>query len=492
MRKEDIVFTLPISRITAHGYSSGILYLSAYLREKGYDNIIIEPHKLKKKRQIFHGLNKELFNELESNLYELLAKLNPKYVGIPSYTTEFNEVAKLIKGIKKICNARIIVGGCHATAVPEDFLNYGADFVIFGEGETTLLEVIKSLEEGKKDFKNIDGLAWKKENRIIINKPRALIEDLDSLPLPAYDKIDVEHYIKIWDGTIRGFPLRAATIVTSRGCPFNCSFCGCNEVFGRKIRFRGKGSIKKEIKLLKEKYKVEGIMFSDDILTVNKKHLKMVCEIMKKYGMLWSCQARVNSIDDEIMGILKKSGCLQLDLGVESGSQRVLDDLMGKGITVEETKNAFRLCEKYGINKAANFIIGMPTETKEEMEETFDLAKEINANYYLFSIAAPFPGTRLYKMIGGNISPDEYYKLDWSLPYIAEFNHSKVKDLFALRNYYYKKLSYIMIRNAILNFPKYFRLWLILPRKIQRLNYIIKKAFNLFIVKPIFKRPLKL
>jgi len=492
-KKDDIVFLSPLSRLVLHRYALGVLTLSSHLREKGFDNIIIEPHKLTKKKIKFYDMDNKLRKELETNLIRMMANKQPKYICITAATSEFNEAADMIKRIRDVCaNSKIIVGGYHVNAVPEDFLHYGADFTVYGEGEITLHELIKRLEEGKKDFANIDGLGWRNKNKAIVNKPRTPISDLDIIPLPAYDKIDMKYYIRMWDGTVRGFPLKACKITTSRGCPYDCCFCGCPITFGRKVRYHGAERIEKEVKLLKEKYGIEGIMVTDDTLTINKDHLRKVCKIMKKYNMVWDCQARVNTFDEEMACMLKDAGCLQVCFGVESGSQRILDDIIEKRITVEEARIAYKICKKHGLSTMANFMIGLPTETRAEMEKTLQLAKELNANYYCFSIATPLPGTRLYDMIGVKIKPEEYYKLDWTTPHIKEFNRSEVKDVIALGEKFHNQLKGIMLRNGLLNVPKFIHLWLVLPNKTKRIFYVFRKFYNMFIFRPIFKRSLRL
>ena len=489
---KEILFVIPASRFNAHRYSIAYLYLSSYLLSKGYDNSIVEPHNLLNKKFKFHDLDEENKKVIFSRFRELIINCSPKIVCFNCFTPEFMEIVKLIRIVKDNSSAKIIVGGPHPNAKPEEFLDYGADFSIYGEGEVTLNELVEVIYHEEDDLSLINGLCWNQGEKKIINPPRPPIEDISKLPLPAYDKIDMERYLSIWDGTVRGFPLRAATIITSRGCPFNCSFCGCNKVFGRRLRFRSEKDIEEEIKLLVDKYNIEAIMFFDDTLTVSKEHLIMVARIMKKYNLLWDCQGRVNSLNEELIKFMKKQGCVQIDFGVESGSQRVLDEIIRKKIKIEDTKKAFALCKKYGIHPMANMMLGLPTETRQEMDQTFELAKKINASYYFFSVVCPLPGTDLYDMIGIDVKPEEYYKLDWGRPEIEEFNRSEVKEIYKLRNKYYKDLSKIMFKNALLDLPNYFKIWWKLPRKVERLRYIGKKLYNYFIFRRITGRPLRL
>jgi anaerobic magnesium-protoporphyrin IX monomethyl ester cyclase len=489
---KEILFIIPPSRFSTHRYNLAYLYLSSYLLSKGFDNSIIEPHKLLDKKYKYHDINKANLKIILSNFAKLIKRSSPKVVCFNAFTHEFMEIANLIKIVKENSSAKIIVGGYHSTAMPSEFLDYGADFSVFGEGEITQYELVKAIYNNESDFSKINGLGWIKNSKKIINSLRVPTANLDDFPSPAYNKIDMERYLSIWDGTVRGFPLRACDMYTTRGCPYNCSFCGCNAVFGRKLRYRSEQRIEEEVKLLKNKYGVEAIMFVDDTLTVNKNHLKVICRIMKKHKMIWDCQARVNTIDSEMLELMTKSGCVQLCFGVESGSQRVLDNIINKGIKVGDTKRAFQLCKEHGIHPMANFMIGLPTETKAEMEQTFNLAKEINASYYFYSVVCPLPGTKLYTMAGINIPPEQYYKLNWENPQIEEFNRSEVKDVFELRNKYYQELNKTMFRNAFLDFPNYFSIWWKLPRKMRRINYVVRKLYNYFIFKRFTGKSLRL
>ena len=275
------------------------------------------------------------------------------------------------------------------------------------------------------------------------------------------------------DDVIRGFHLRGATVLASRGCPYNCSFCACSYVFGRTLRFRSPESIEKEILLLKNKYNVEGIWFLDDTLTISKKHVEHICNVMKKKKMLWGCQARVDSLNEKMIKMMKDSGCIQLDFGIESGSQRVLDDIIEKKTNLKQVEEVFRLCRKYKIRTLVSLIIGFPTETKEEMYKTFNLAKKIKADFFILSIATPLPGTRLYDLIGVDLNVDSYHLINFPGNTHPEiFNKSKVKNVKKLRDKFLKEFIKIATIRFLSKSFFIFKLWLKLPNKIQRINYM--------------------
>jgi radical SAM superfamily enzyme YgiQ (UPF0313 family) len=229
---------------------------------------------------------------------------------------------------------------------------------------------------------------------------------------------------------IRGFPLKGAMIMTSRGCPFSCSFCGCGLIFGKKIRYYSLDHIEREIKHLKANFHIEGLWIADDTFTVNIEHVKNVGQILKRHGIIWGCQSRVDIINKRLLHTMKDLGCVQLDMGAESGSQRILDNVIGKRTNVKQIKYAFKMAKKYDLRTLANFMIGLPTETYKDLRKTKRLAKKIKADYYVFSIATPLPGTRLYKIANEDIKAGDFSQLDWNGSALLErINKSEIKNL---------------------------------------------------------------
>jgi radical SAM superfamily enzyme YgiQ (UPF0313 family) len=487
LKKEDIFLVLPPKRWKEHRYSLGLLYVSSYLRDNGFDNIIIERGLFKKE---FKEYNYELARKL---LIEKIKELKPKIVGFTVTVQEFDEVIELNRELKKEFNFISIVGGPQATAKHEDFLQNGFDLAVVGEGEETALELVKILEkiDAQENWKQrflenitqIKGIAYKNEKgEIIKNENRAFI-DINDLILPAYDKIDMESYVKMWDGIVRGFPVRGALILTSRGCPYDCSFCDCNKVFGRVVRFRGLENIKAEVKLLKEKYDIEGIWLADDTFTLNREHILGVGKIMKEFDLIWGCQARVNLIEEDLIKQMKRDGCIQFDLGVESGSQRILDKVMNKRINLEQVRKAFAICRKYKIRTLANLMMGLPTETKEEMEQTMQLARELKANFFVFSIFTPLPGTAIFdKYYKNEITNKDYKELNFFAG-LEKYNKSEVKNLKELNTKWRKELAIRMKKENINGIFLFIKIFFKLKRKKERLNFIFNKIKNLIVVK---------
>lgn len=423
MRKEDIVFVINPTRWRNDMFSIGILNLSAFLQKNGWENIILDS-------AIAPQNNHKSGERL---IIDRIRGLKPKIVCFTSTHYEFDEVVRMNAAIMNMdANIYTIVGGPQPTFRALDFLEFGFYFVAIGEGEFTLLEFVQEIINRSYRWEKIAGLLWKSHHgKNIQNPPRKLMtsDDLNETPVLPYEKIDPRHF-DCNDRLIRGLPLKGAMIMTSRGCPFSCAFCGCGLIFGKKIRYYSSDHIEREIRYLKTNFHIEGLWIADDTFTVNIKHVQNVGEILKKYGIKWGCQSRVDVINKRLVNTIKDLGCVQLDMGAESGSQRILDSIMGKGTTIKQIKYAFKLVKKYNLRTLANFMIGLPTETYKDLRKTKKLAKKIKADYYVFSIATPLPGTKLYEIVNEDIRAQDFSLLDWNGSELLEkINKSKIKNL---------------------------------------------------------------
>ena len=422
-RPEDIAFVINPSLWYQCMYPTGILCLSSYLDLHEFPSTIVDSGPYPKKIPL---------DDREEAILKRLQDLRPKLVCFSCTHREFDEVVRLNAAIKAFDQQIVtIVGGSQPTYRTSDFLDNGFDFICVGEGEKTLLSFVEQIMPRHEHWQSIAGLVWKQEGKVIYNAPRALMTEteLQFDLISAYKKIDAR-YFGFGVEIIRGLPMIGALLLTTRGCPFSCSFCGCNSIFGRKLRFRPIEFIEREIRYLTTERQVEGIWILDDTLTVNREHAIAVAKILDHYHIVWGCQSRVDSLTDPFVAEMKKYGCIQMDFGVESGSQRILDDIIGKKTKVEQVIRSFELAKKYGIRTLANFIIGFPTETLEDLEATKRLADQINADIYVFSIATPLPGTRLYEMVGEEIRPQDYSSLNWNgSPLTEKLNKSDIVNI---------------------------------------------------------------
>ena len=222
--------------------------------------------------------------------------------------------------------------------------------------------------------------------------------------------VDMKFYLKPNPYVIRGVPLSAFYAISSRGCPYRCTYCANKDLFGQTFRARSPANVIEELELLKNDYKIDGVYFYDDTFTIDGQRVIKLCREMreKKLGLVWACETRVNVIFDKIVKEMSQAGCMQIDFGIESGSQYMLDKLK-KDITLRQIMDAFAICKKYGIRQFANIMINLPGETREDLEYTKELIRMMNANITIFNVTTPFPGTDLYQDFGkNNLTHDDY------------------------------------------------------------------------------------
>lgn len=380
----------------------GILYIASVLRKKREVSLI------------------DLTFEKKLNFKSQI--LNSDLIAMSSTTAMFGKAIEVLNYIKNIdCDIPCIIGGSHSTIAPHDVLRF-FDFAVIGEGERTILELVDALKKSK-PLEKIDGIAYKKDDKIKINKPRKFIENLDAIPFPARDLIDYKKYVKY----------SSVGIIASRGCPFNCLFCKPmqNKLFGNITRKRSVGNVVDEIEQIKKMS--NRIMFKDD--TFGYCGLKWFEEFnlemhRRNIEIEWECQSRVDFVNEKMLKIMKKSGCIGIAFGVESGSQKILN-FYRKGITVEQIINAFDMCHKFGINTSAFIMLGAPMETKDDLNETVKLLYRINPNGIVISIVTPTVGTDLYEYAiknriynVKNYNEADYYHTD--MPMKLEFLNKKI------------------------------------------------------------------
>ena len=373
----------------------GLCYLAAALRQAGIGSRIVDALSFDK--------------TMEETLEEVMSQ-KPRCVGIGSMTVGIFRAAELAEGIKKADPAVItIIGGAHITAVPRETMERFPQFDIgvIGEGEITIVELIRSLEEGKA-LENVKGLILRRKGgELFITGSRPLIEDLDSLPIPAWDMVpDLKHYR---ESATRFSKLPLGSIITSRGCPGQCLFCD-NSVFGRKFRTHSPDYVLAMVRHLKATYGIKSLVFYDDYFLADLNRADEICRKMidEKLDLEWSCFARVNTINEQALSVIKRAGCFQISYGIESGNQSILD-LLHKGITIKQIRRAVEMTHQAGIRTKGFFIIGHPTETRETIRQTVELAKALPLDNFQATYFTPFPGSPAYNIM------DKYgqFEKDW-------------------------------------------------------------------------------
>ncbi len=336
----------------------GILYIASHLDKHGIKARIID------------------LTEKENQLEEALrGESGPGLYGVTATTPQYPYVKK-IKDILKKQNQKnvVIVGGAHPSSLPEKCLEDGFDCVVLGEGENAVLEIAKSYDEGK-------------SLKRLIKHP--YIKDIDTIPFPARHLINIKSYgYEIEDA-------KATTIITSRGCPYECAFCS-KEVWQRGTRFHSAGYVERELRSLVSLYGFKSFQFLDDIITLNKNRLLDICSRIGPMGITWRAYVNAKTTDKDMLVAMKEAGCIEVGIGVESGSQKILDNV-GKKSTVEENTRIVQECKEVGIMSNVFLLIGLPGETRETVEETRRWMERVRPEKFGFNIFAPYAGTPVYK-----------------------------------------------------------------------------------------------
>ncbi len=348
---------------------------------------------------------------------EIIRDFGPDIVGVNNLFTRQRENAHKIYALaKKVASTIItIAGGAHPTVMPELVLaDSNVDYMVLGEGEDTIIDLVNVIE-GKKNISTLDGIGYKENEKTKIIPKTRFIADLDRLPFPARHLLNMEGYfgLKHSHGTRR--KKRFSPIVTSRGCPAKCTFCSAYRVWGRKFRQRSPENVIAEMKEIKEKYGIEEIMFEDDNATLNVQRAEKLFDLMikEKLNFVWDTPNGVAAfaLDENLIDKMKKSGCYQLNLALESGNQQVLDNIIKKPLKLEKAKKLIKYAQKIGLEVDIFLIIGMPGETKEQMWDSFRLAAELEIYHPFISIATPYPGSELYDIC----REEKYIPDDFSL-----------------------------------------------------------------------------
>jgi anaerobic magnesium-protoporphyrin IX monomethyl ester cyclase len=449
----------PGSEPPAGNLPIGLMYIAAVLQKADYrveilDAFISDSTFHKNDNTISVGMP---FERIKQEIRER----KPDIVGIAGpFTCQIENALKISNLIKEVnSNIVTVVGGPHVSLVPKDFLEEATnvDVAAMGEGEYAMLDIVQAFE-GKKQLSDVLGIAYRQDRKIQLNPPRTLIENLDELPYPAYDLVDMEQYLNPKKIGYRSFRDRAISMITSRGCPFNCCFCAVHLHMGRGFRAHSADYVLKHIEYVVDRFKVKNIFFEDDNLTLNLARFEAICDgiIARKIKIGWETPngIRADCLNLNLLKKMKQSGCQSVFVGVESGDQQILDDVICKKLDLNSVVEFAKNSKSIGLKTGAFYIIGFPGEKKENMQRTVDFALQLKRDYdvgmHLF-MATPSYGTRLYEECKekGYIPAD----LTWNsfaearqpkgMPLITtnDFTPAEVKEIAAKALAEYKKLS---------------------------------------------------
>ncbi len=406
--------------------SLGIAFISAVLKENRHETAFIDP--------VAEGLTHE-------NLKTIIKDLKTDLIGIPVFTTTYALVRELVNDIGCLRpDIKILLGGPHCSAFPVETLeNIKADFLIYREGEYPALNLLNALA-GNHDLKQVKSLVFRQGDAVIRNEEAGCIEDLDALPLSDRSIFKLEKYHH--SGEHRG--RNVLHLMSSRGCPWACAFCTTQMTFGTRIRYRSPENVYEEMVHLVKEYKADELFFYDDTLTANKKNIMALCELILKnnFKVIWGCYTRVDCVNPEMLTLMARAGCYQINYGVESGVQKLLD-IIKKGFKVEQAEKAVKWTEEAGIESICNFMLALPGETREESLKTIDFALRLNPTYAQFYLTMPYVGTPLYEIakrygtvLTTNI--DDYNKTPWEFVHYVPDNRTE-KELTQLIKYAYRR-----------------------------------------------------
>ncbi|MBZ9637409.1 B12-binding domain-containing radical SAM protein [Clostridium sp. FP1] len=408
----------------------GLLYIGTVLKKNNYTVKIIDF---------------AVENFLKESFIATLKKTNPKVIGMSTYNESWKAQKIICSLIKQVLpEVKIFAGGAFATFCYEDILNESeTDYVIRGEGEYPVLDLCNIIfGKAQLNIMSVSGIVYKKmDNEICINENMKRIEDLDQLPFPDRELVDIEKYLLPY------------TISTARGCPGACIFCSSRAFWGKKVYIRSAKSVFNELMYLYDKYGATVFYITDDTFTASSKRVFEFCKMIKetKINFVWGCESRADIITEELMKELSDSGCKKLQIGLESADNEILRKLK-KLVTIEQIENGIKLAHKYGMHISASFIIGHAFDTNGTIEKTIEFAKYIQSKYGAYvmgSVNTPFPGTEQYERaeeLGIKIFTKKWdnYKLD--NPIISTENISIEK----LR-YYHEMIINVMMQNNSIN-----------------------------------------
>jgi len=372
----------------------GLAYIAAYLLERGHECRIID------------GIAEPM------DFVEVIAAARGfDVVGVTVVSTYAMRAMEVVRALKAAgINAPVIAGGPHVTALPESMLEAGADFCVAGEGERTTLELIEKLAAGARpaDLANVRGIAFLDSGKYVFTGRREPIEPLDEVPPPARQLLPMHRYRS---SIARASRQPSHSMLAARGCTGVCSFCN-KMTFGTKVRYFSPERIIGEFFTLRDRYRANDVAVWDDNFMRDRETVSRVCEGLRKqkFGRTWSVEARVDDVSAEALREMKSAGCTYIALGIESGSGRVLEHIKKK-ITKDDVRRAVKMCSDAGIAIRGYFMMGLPSETPDEMEETIRFAVELDIDVASFTLFVPLPGTLEFRRAAaaGAFDPD-YFK----------------------------------------------------------------------------------
>jgi len=444
-----------------------LLYIASVLENEGHDIVFLDAQ----------AEGKNL-----SDIEKMVAKKMPEIIIIPTSTMSFKEDAKTLEILKNASGAKTLVYGSHVTFLPKISLEQnGIDYIVMREPEFIIRDFINAMSKDK-DFESVKGIGYKKGKKIVINPPYPFIKNLDDLPFPNRKYIAKFVY---FNPLVK--KLRWTTAMTSRGCPGRCIFCSSPSFYGNLLRTRSAQNVIDELMSIKD-LGYEEVFFRDETFTANRKRVEDICNLIIKNNLdlSWICNARIGTVDKKLLILMKKAGCHLIKFGVESGVQKILDNI-NKGITVEMTRKTFKWAHEIGMETHAHMMLGCVGETKQSIEETIKFVKQIDPTTVTFGAFTPYPGTKIFEMVSksapeiGDGSACDLSKLHTSGFYnyiFCDLTEKEIGDaIFRAYRQFYLRPSYIIKRLASIRSLTQFRR--ILLAGLEIISFTMTKGDNI-------------
>jgi len=407
----------------------GLMYIAAVLEKLGHE---------------VHLIDADVEEMSVNNLLDVVRQEKPDVMGLSATTPIYNSAVMLFESVKKI-NPEIITifGGNHITALPQRTMEEcpEIDYGVLGEGEVVIERLMNALV-AKEPVDEIKSLTFRRDGEIIVNEGRTPVEDVDTLPLPARHLMKYEKYL--WSVPHKGI-VPVTSIISQRGCPFQCIFCSANFMFPGKTRYRDIIKVIDEMEEVVKKFNIDHFMICDDTLTLNVEKVSRMCKEIKRRNLKISFEGytRANTITEALLLELKEAGLVRLSFGIETGNPKILKAIK-KGVELEDLKTAYKLCKKVGIEARGSLMIGHPFETKETVQQSLDFVKTLDCDQMYVNVTTPYPGSELYDLAKEGFGGLRLLTEDWK-EYrrygnaVMEMNDLSAEELVQLQKSLYKR-----------------------------------------------------
>ena len=467
------VFLIYPGRLAYGEQPLGILYLSAVLKQAGHETRIWLPSLIDYYSGKFLLSRGSLLRELET--------FKPHLVGFSVDSPTYFYSLQIAKVVKAHAQVPIIFGGPHPTVDPEATIAHPlVDMILVGEGEEALLELVTKMENGD-DIKQVASIWGKSDGQVFRNPVRQLKQDLDSLPFPDRDALDLKIYSQ-----------QGLNVLTSRGCPYHCAYCLENywyELHGRKgkrVRYRDIGKVIEELKMAVEKFNVKLVVFSDETFTAHHNRCLEFCQLYEKeIALPFLCQTRANTVNQELLQALKKAGCAEVHMGIEAGNDYLRNEILERNMSRQTIINAFALAKEANLETLSFNMLGAPFETEQTIWDTINLNREVKPNQVCGTIFTPFKGTKVRILaekhgwpIDDRIMPDYGHYVIWKLPTISR--HKLLSYLLFFESYSTLARKYFPFLNMLRKGSE-LALWIIPANsQLQRLwLYVMRRLIKM-------------